>query len=330
MTPSISFVCAVESGPLEVQTVRLAESLRRWGGVFSGAPIFAITPRAGPKLSSDTLAAFDRLAVTYIRDCRPQRYLWFKFLNKPLALVAAEEHINTDTIAWLDSDILIVNEPSLFHLKDGEDFAACASTKEMGTSGEGDEFDALWQTNCRAVGIDVDHLPWITTERERIRIRLYWNGGVIVYRRATGFSKRYLEMCNRLMDARNKTNASGFSIGINEMSAIGLAMHEMGLRWRALPYSHNYNIGSRTYPTWYSEEELRDARVVHYHDSMWPWFWDTFVDLLKATHPAVAVWLSSLGPMRNDSSVASRIRRKLHRLYCDHKEQKYIRSCSTV
>ena len=34
MIPDVTFVCCVEAGPLEAMTVRMIESLRRWGGTF--------------------------------------------------------------------------------------------------------------------------------------------------------------------------------------------------------------------------------------------------------------------------------------------------------
>jgi hypothetical protein len=43
-TCEITFVCCVESGSLESQTIHLVESLRRYGDKYSTAPIIAVTP----------------------------------------------------------------------------------------------------------------------------------------------------------------------------------------------------------------------------------------------------------------------------------------------
>jgi len=329
-SPSISFICCVESGPLEVQTLRLVESLRRWGGSHARVPVFAVTPRAGPALARETLQAFDRLEVRYLRRAPPSDYAWFNFYNKPLSMAIGEEAADTDAVGWLDSDMLVVGDPAELRLRDGEEFLACASDKEMGSSGPDDPYDPLWRANCRVLGIDVESLPWVVTEQEKARIRLYWNGGLFVYRRSTRFGARYLRTCTTLMDARNRTSAPGFSIGFNEMSAIGLSMHLMGLKWRALPYSHNYSVGSKTHARWYREEQLRAARIVHYHDSMWPWFWDTFVQCLRETHPEVAGWLAPLGPMRNSASVLNRLWGKALRSSRDRKHKAYVETCRAV
>ena len=67
MSHPITFVCCVESGLLENQTVPMIESLRRWGGRLRESPIFAVTPRMGPSLSRQTHRSFERLGVEYLR-----------------------------------------------------------------------------------------------------------------------------------------------------------------------------------------------------------------------------------------------------------------------
>src|SRR5688572_13135650 len=131
----------------------MAESLRRWGGAFASAPLFAVTPRRGPGLSRATREAFERLNVRHLRRAPKSDYAWFNFYNKPMAMTIAEEQAETEAVAWLDSDILIVAEPSELRLREGEDFLACCSDKEMGSAGPDDPYDPLWKANCRVLGI---------------------------------------------------------------------------------------------------------------------------------------------------------------------------------
>ncbi len=329
-TDSITFVCCVEAGSLETYTVRMIESLRRWGGRFKDAPLIAVTPRFGPPLTRKTLEVFKRCNVKYIR-CQPKiPYIWFKFINKPLALLAAESYATTDAISWLDSDLLILDEPEALLLQNGEDFLGCASDKEMGTSGVGDTYESLWQANCRTIGLDVEALPWIVTEQEKERIRLYWNGGIFVYRRSTGFAQAYLDTCLQLMDARITTKVDFDHIGINEQSAIGLTMVKLGLSWRALPYSHDYIMSSLTHANWYDPAALKAAKITHYHDSMWSWFWDEFTGCLQQTHPQVAEWLMPYGPMQNPAPFMSRLLIKFLKSWRRRKELAYLKTCTRV
>ena len=105
------------------------------------------------------METFKRLDVRYLYKVVNTRDSWLQFYNKPLCLSIAEEVADTETIAWLDSDMLVVNEPEALRLEEGMEFAACVSAKEMGTSGDGDPFEPLWQANCQVLGIDIDPCP---------------------------------------------------------------------------------------------------------------------------------------------------------------------------
>jgi len=303
----------------------MVESLRRWGGKFANASLVAVTPRFGPPLARKTLETFERFNVEYLHFQAKSRYPWFKYLNKPNALVAVEERSTSEFIGWLDSDLLFVGEPDQFILNDGEDFVACASDKTIGTTGPGDPFEPYWKEICKIVGLDIEDLPWITTQMEGKRIRLYWNSGVFVYRRKTGFAKQHLDTSIQLLDAYLAHENSG--IFFTDQIALGLAMVKMGLSWRALPYSHNYTMSPLTHDEWYKEEQLKEARILHHHDSMWPNFWPEFIKCMGDTHPEVADWLISLGPLKNDAPLHWRATSKVLGHFRDRQELAYKKLC---
>jgi hypothetical protein len=326
--PGISFVCCVESGWLEYQTVRLVESLRRFGGRFADAPLFAVTPRFGPPLSRATQNVFRACGVKHIRATASQQYAWFNYFNKPLALVSAEEHIRTESVGFLDSDLLIVKEPEQLELAPGEDLLAFPMPlKEMGTTGPGDPYEEFWRASCKVAGIELEALPWVTTAQTQERVRLYFNSGIFVYRRASGFSKEYLRLCRALLDSAVGTDAPNYGLGFKEQVSVAFAAMTLDLKWRALPYSHNYPMFSGTHEHWYSLELLKDARVVHYHDAMWPPFWGTFLRCMQDAQPEAASWLYSLGPMKNDSPLHWRLISRYLRMARRRKAERYRASC---
>jgi hypothetical protein len=324
----ITFVCCVESGALEAPTIRMIESLRRWGGQFASAPVFAVTPRFCPPLAKKTRQSFERLHVEYFRFHAKSRYSWFKFLNKPYALVAAQERCASESICWMDSDLLVVGEPDQLTLNQGEDFLACASDKNIGTEGHQDAFYPYWQKICQAVGTDIETLPWIATEMEGQQIRLYFNAGVFVYRRSTGFGETYLQTCTDMLDSRLASRHSSFYF--TDQISLGLAMVKLRMNWRALPYSHNYSMGSLIHKDWYSEEQLRAARIVHYHDAMWPPFWPVFVKCIRDTHPPVGEWLSSIGNMKNEAPFYWRGMNKILQYVRAKQESAYQQLCQVI
>jgi hypothetical protein len=319
----------VESGFLEAQTMRLVESVRRHAGAWARSKMYAVTPRPGPPLARATRRHFERHDVRYIDARLPGALDWFRFRNKPKALARAEEDADTEVMCWLDSDLLFLGEPEGLEM-DGVDFVACASDKEMGTSGPSDPYEPFWAAMCEALGFALDELPWITTEMERTRIRLYWNSGFFAYRRGTGFAEEYLRQTDALLASRVVTDAPHFALGIDEMAALGFAMVKLGLAYRSLPYTHNYPWGSRTPREWYADETLRKVRILHYHDAMWPPMWPDFIARVRAAHPDVAEWLAPLGPMKNEAPLLHRGLARGLRALRDTQERRHWAACRTV
>jgi hypothetical protein len=288
------FVACVESGPLEAQTVRLAESVRRFGGDLADSDVLAVTARFGPPLARATRRRFQELGVRHERIPAHPRYAWYHYLNKPLALAAAEQLTDAPVLAWLDSDILVVGEPEGLALGPELDFAACAPDKGVvGSTGPGSPHDADWRRLCELFGTGVDELPWVTTDLERTRIRLYFNSGVFAYRRGIGFSQTYLDACLRVLDARFGFAHNGEHF--TDQLVLGIVMLQSGLRWRQLPHSHNFATAS--FLPVPSPDALRPVRLLHYHDGMEAHFWPTLVASLAEAHPAVHAWLATQPPL---------------------------------
>lgn len=329
-TSQISFVCCVESGWLETQTVRMIESLRRWGGKFANAPIYAVTPRFGPPITRKTRELFERYQVNHLILNDQNKYSWNKFLNKLTALMAVEKVAQTESIAWLDSDLLIVGEPSCLELDTKTDFRACASDADPNiviTHAQEQNY-SYWQEICQIIGIDIQKLPWIESQPEKIPIRLYWNSGVFVYRRSTNFAKHYLQTFLQLCDAQIASKNCGFFF--NDQVVLGLTVMKMGLNWDTLPYSHNFALGSKVPTDWYDGDKLETAKIIHYHDAMWDWFWNKFLEILRPTQPEVITWLEKLGAMKNEAPVQWRATKKVLDFMRSRQELAYSKSCELL
>jgi hypothetical protein len=311
-TPSICFVACVESGPLEAQTVRLVESIRRYGGALADGDFVAVTPRFGPPLSRATRRRFDELGVRHARLRSHPQYAWYHYLNTPIALAAAEELTDADLLCWTDSDLLFLGEPSELLIGDDLDFIAGSTDNGVvGSTGPDSPFEDDWRRLCDAVGVDVEELPWVTTHLEQERIRLYFQAGVFSYRRGIGFSQTYLDLCIAALDKR-----FGFSHkaeNYTDQAVLGLTAHKMGLRWRQLSPTHNFPMASFL-PHADRPEELAQARILHYHDSMQPHFWATCLERLSHDHSEVHEWLSAQAPLSDPAPATSRALREVLRV----------------
>lgn len=293
----ICVVCCVEAGPLEVGARRLVESVRRFGGQLGQAHIVAVTPRFGPDLTAQTKEVFSNSEVEHVR-ARGTRYAWNNFMNKPLALIQASQRTQAELMVWLDSDVLVLQEPRELIDYGRQGFAACAPYKTLGSTGPEDPHDAYWAQVCQAVGLDLEAMPMIQTEKEKAWIRLYINSGVFAYPRESGLAGAFWEDCDRVLQAGVSSRESG--IFFTDQVVVGLSALRLGLVFQQLSYGANYDVGS----TEGRIENMQDpymaqVQLVHYHDAMWPGVWPRFLDSLHASHPEVGRWLEPLGPMHN-------------------------------
>jgi hypothetical protein len=321
---STTVVICVEAGKLEHQASRLIESLRRWGGRLGKAPIVAIKPRMGPPLRKSTMAVFDRYEVWYASRIRVDRYEWHQYLNKAYVLRWAEEVVGTDCVTLMDCDLLVTGNADNWFLAGDEDFAACAPDKNIGSTGAGDETEAYWQAVAKALEIKIEELPWVVTAKEGLRVRLLWNSGLYTYRRSTGFATEYMNSCRRLLDARvvHKEAGSHFV----DQIVLGLAQFRLGLKYRAVPHSYNYQMEGWSGEK-YCASVVREAKVIHYHNAMDPSPWPVFLAQLEHTHPEAYQWLRTIGPVPQGLPPLWSVARYSLRALRAYRRMSYLKSC---
>ena len=316
----VTFVVCVESGAYESMAVLMVESLRRFGGRLAAAPVLAITPRLGPGLARSTRRRLAELDVTCVRTWHVRR-AWFNFYPKVWALEDAERLATTESVVYVDSDILFLAEPTEFLLPSGAVVAACARDDGIvGISGPADRYAEPWRRACTAVGLAVEELPWVDPEDGSPRIRYYLNAGIVVVRRGADVTTRWLASTEAMF--RYRVDFGPWREQFHEQVALGLTIVRFGLPYRLLSWSHNYGIDS-SFPDALESDELSRVVVLHYHDQLRPEHWSHTVERLREVHPRVAAWLETRSPIVDPASSFGRglrrwfafVRHWLRRLY---------------
>jgi hypothetical protein len=323
---SVAVVTCVEGGSIEAQTLRMIESLRKWGGRLANLPVVAVTPRFGPAISRATRRRYDELGVRYQKTKAISPYAWYDFINKPAAMIAAERLLNFDSYTWLDADTLIVREPYELLLSNDEQFAACVREKNIGTSGPGDPNHPYWLALCDVLGMKVEDLPWVLDCRDEQRLRLYFNGGVFAYRK--GYASVYLDACNKLLDARFQLKND--KVFYHEQAAMGLVMTKLSLRWRAMSDTHNFHFGSRTLHHVNWDRFHNEASILHYHRFMRPENWPKLMELMKEHYPEVQAWLEPMGPLMDNFTLPRWALNKVLRRRRAKRAAAYLKTCRVV
>jgi hypothetical protein len=307
----MTVVACVEAGDLEPKTIRMVESLRRFGGRFADLDVVAVTPRMGPRLAPETRRRMRDLGIQHIRFRPKTRYVWHHYMNKAQAVMAAEQVAETDSILWIDSDIIFLREPNDLELPDGVDFLASApDTGLIGSHGSDDPHDAFWSRCASLIGRNVGDLPWLTTG-DGHRIRFYWNAGLFVYRRSSQFGREFVADFEKAMDvgvARNHAQVHGM-----DQVILGLTVLRLALNWEAVPATSNFPVISFL-PHNFDPVKVQPVDVLHYHDSMSPELLPRLLETLRPAHPEVSDWLAPQGPLVDPVSRSRRLIRESLRL----------------
>jgi hypothetical protein len=292
--PSATFLFCAESGYLEGQTLLAIECLRKFGGRLANAPILVITPRFGPSLEVATLRRFDELGARYAYRNDRNDCSWYVYMNKASAALVAEEMVQTDQIIWLDSDVLVIDEPSTLLLGPAEDFACCSTDKNVGTSGPKDPNNNYWLALSEHYGVPLESLPWVEANHDKQRVRFRLHSGVYSFRTGTGLGR---EFSSDLMSML--TSGIGFSAKLpfpGDDVALAFSVIRLKLRWRQLVMSCNYEMtpASRVY----SRDEVRGAKILHFHKALASRSGcDWFLGELETFRPDVAEWLRDRIPI---------------------------------
>ena len=331
----ITFVCCVESGFLESQTLIMIESLRRWGGKYKDLPILAITPRAGPPLSKSFKEKLSHFNVTHLSFDAKNIYSWKAFLNKHYSLAKAEEVCDTEFICWLDSDLLFLKEPDGLFLRENEDFIACPVDTAGASTGPSDPMEPYWRKVCSIFDLHVESLPWVEACLERTGMRFYFNSGIFMYRRSTAMSARHLENTLKFFDMKVSSKITG---SFFTQHILGLTVFEMGLNWTTLHHTHNYGAGAKILNQWVDpdnpvkpeDETFKNCKVLHYHNSMWNPHYPLLVEVLGRHHPSMAAWLRSKSALRNEAPIFWRLWAKILKYVRATEEASYLRQCRVI
>lgn len=187
----------VEHGRLETEGVLLAESLRKWGGGAAGAPIYAFAPRPHLQPEPATVERLASLDVTLIDQPLDGLNEEYPTFNKVFVSSWAERELEHETLVFADTDSVFVNEPT--ELLEGDWVAAArpVDRRIAGSRGKGKN-EPYWQKMYAALGVTEE--PYVETAVGGMRIRAYWNSGLLAAKRSAGLFTAWEHALTTLYD----------------------------------------------------------------------------------------------------------------------------------
>jgi len=226
----------------------LAESIRQFAGRFSEAPIRVYVPENSKIDRNSWKNKFAGVGVEIRSSNAPKESLWLYFAGKVFAASQAEADAENDAeiLVWMDEDTIVLDEPSALLLDDKRGFAYRPVMHNRSGSAFDYPPDKFWSRIYQLLEIDDGLLFPMTTPADQVKIRAYFNAGLLAVRPehgilrnwATGFMTLYsdpilIEMC--------KNNVT-HKIFLHQTALVGAVKLLDRKQMVELPDSYNYPL----------------------------------------------------------------------------------------
>lgn len=260
LSEELAFLIRVASGNLAAQSELFIESLRRWGGGLAETPVYAFTsPDDAPPLR--TIDRLEEMGATHVDLDLAGRRRDPPVLNKVYVCAWAERELDHATLAFSDTDTVVLGEPR--ELIEGDWIAASkpvGSSRAGGSKGPEKRNERYWQRMYAELGVRSE--PWVTSVVDRKRIRAYWNTGLVAARRDAGLFGAWEEALERLY-----ANDVVFRkpVLMEQLAWSGVTADHHDRVWE-LPDPYNYPLPKRRFlPDEMQALDLGDLVHVHLH-----------------------------------------------------------------
>jgi hypothetical protein len=263
--PMPCFLLCVERGRLEPQALLCVESLRVWGGALASAPVFTFAPRPGHGPAAATISALADLGAVHVDEPLNPSHGDLPHTNKAYCCGWAERELEHDTLVFVDSDTVFLNEPTELA---GDGWPAAVrpvGERNAGSTGEGHRNEAAWEELYSEQGVEAR--PFVETVVTGERIRAYFNAGLVAARRDAGVMGAWEEALERLFGSQLVHRRRKFRSQLDQL-ALAAVLADRFDHVRLLPDTYNYPLPKRIL----LPEPMRSLgldELVHVHGHRW-------------------------------------------------------------
>lgn len=179
----------------ERESLLLARSIRRFGGIYADAPIWILIPRGRSPFSEKTQAAFQQLEVNLVPFEVPDPVLNFPFGGKVFAAGMAESRVEGGggLLAWMDSDTFVLREPREFLIPDNISLGYRPVMLKNISSLYDEAVNEFWRIIFETCGTPETNIFPMETTSDKVIIRPQFNAGLLVVRPGRGLLRAWAE-----------------------------------------------------------------------------------------------------------------------------------------
>jgi hypothetical protein len=263
----IVFVC--QAGEIEKQAILLAQSIRLFGGTLATAHLHAIIPipeEIYGIVDPGTLTFLESLQVRFYRYRNPTSDS-YKVGNK---LNAFNIDAQTDTILWLDTDTLVLNDFSDLLVDRRVDFRARAAGIQWPFAFSKKSGERTWEGLYAEFGLKMPTRRIVSVETNRQMVP-YFNAGVILCSSHARLSELWIRVARRLMEMKVPHLYPWL-----DQIALPVALSLGDLSWDTLPEEYNFGPANWLFKRKFHwifgrwgrfnvPPTLSNVKILHYH-----------------------------------------------------------------
>lgn len=247
------FAFMLGSGETENNALRLASSIRTFGGELCFNPIWLISRRREEELSEATRQKIFSLGARLISFDLQSIKTKVAFSSYVAAAAIAEGMAQGEAsfLAWLAPDTLILQPPTGLLLPSGKSLGACPVHLKLLGSGFNDPIDDYWGLVYRHCQVDTSQIFSMRTVVDEQLVRAYFNAGLLVVRPERGLLRAWQSRFEKLADlpefrafyAQNELYEIFIHQAILAGSILALLKAE---EYQPLPFEMNYPLHLHT------------------------------------------------------------------------------------
>jgi hypothetical protein len=189
----LTFAFILGAGEADQYALRLARSIRTFGGAFCFNPIWMFSQVEERDLAVETQQELFSIGAKLITIEINPELAGFPFFSYVSVAGIAESIAQGDSrfLALMATDTLVLQEPSLFVLADGKSLGACPVHLKLLGSSSDEPITDFWKLIYQECQVDTEKIFSFQTIVDEKLIRAYFNAGLLIVRPERGLLRNW-------------------------------------------------------------------------------------------------------------------------------------------
>jgi len=287
------FAFVLGSGEAENDALRLARSIRTFGGEFCFSPIWMISQRSEedlPVATRQELFSVGARLVTFDMDPGAVNFPFADYVTAAGITEGLAQGV-ASILVMLAADTLVLQAPTELILPRGKSLGACPVHLKLLGSGFTDPVDDFWGLIYHHCQVEVGRIFAMQTIVDEQTVRAYFNAGLLVVRPERGLLRAWQADFDALY------HLAEFEAFYQQSELYKIFMHQMVLagsilsllkaeEFQQLPFEMNYPLHLHTRVAVHNSPKRLDQLITCRYEDYAAFFGDPHVDgLIQISNP---------------------------------------------